>query len=361
MFYHFILPLKEYLSFLRLFQYITFRSAYAALTALAIVLLLGNMAISRLRALNLGEEIRALGPETHRHKAGTPTMGGIIIIGSVLMSILLWGNFSCLYLIILIGATVLLGALGFADDYIKSVLKRKVGIPARLKLLFQICIALAAVVLIYAFPSNRLEVSSFYVPFINESIVDMGGLWIVFAVVVIVAAANAVNLTDGLDGLAIGSVITVGVSLGIMAYLTGNSRIAAYLRIPYVPDAAEITVYLAALMGASLGFLWFNSNPATVFMGDTGSLALGGIIGIVAVMIKKEVFLFIVGGVFVIEVMSVIIQVVSFKLRGRRVFKMSPLHHHFELSGWSEQKVVVRMWILGIILAILGLSSLKIL
>jgi phospho-N-acetylmuramoyl-pentapeptide-transferase len=361
MFYHFILPLKEYLSFLRLFQYITFRSAYAALTALAIVLLMGNMAIGRLRALNLGEEIRALGPETHRRKAGTPTMGGIIIIGSVLVSIVLWGNFNSLYLIILIGATMLLGSLGFADDYIKSVLKRKVGIPAAVKLLFQIFIALAAVVLIYAFPSNRFEVSNFYVPFINERIVDMGALWMVFAVVVIVAASNAVNLTDGLDGLAIGSVITVGVSLGIMAYLTGNSRIAAYLRIPYVPDAAEITVYLAALMGASLGFLWFNSNPATVFMGDTGSLALGGIIGIVAVMIKKEVFLFIVGGVFVIEVLSVIIQVVSFKLRGKRVFKMSPLHHHFELSGWSEQKVVVRMWIMGIVLAILGLSSLKIL
>ncbi|OHD65520.1 MAG: phospho-N-acetylmuramoyl-pentapeptide-transferase [Spirochaetes bacterium RBG_13_51_14] len=361
MFYHFILPLKEYLSFLRLFQYITFRSAYAAVTALFLVLILGNMVIRWLRALKFGEEIRVLGPESHKQKAGTPTMGGVIIIGAVLMSIILWGNFNSRYLIVLIGATLALTGLGFADDYIKSVLKRKEGIPAKVKLAFQVLIALAVALLVYYLPSNQNEVSMLFVPFINEAVLDMGFIWVFFAVIVIVATTNAVNLTDGLDGLAIGSVITVGVSLGIVAYLTGHSKIATYLRIPYIPDAAELTVFLAALMGASMGFLWFNSNPATVFMGDTGSLAMGGIIGIVAVMIKKEIFLFIVGGVFVMEVLSVIIQVVSFRLRGRRVFKMSPLHHHFELSGWSEQKVVVRMWILGIILAILGLSSLKIL
>jgi phospho-N-acetylmuramoyl-pentapeptide-transferase len=361
MFYHFILPLKEYLGFLRLFQYITFRSAYAAVTALLLVLLLGNLVIRWLQALKLGEEIRALGPESHKQKAGTPTMGGIIIIGAVLMSMALWGNFTSRYLLVLIGATIGLGGLGFADDYIKSILKRKEGVSARIKLLVQVLIALAVALLIYFFPSNKLEVSTLYVPFINEEVADMGFLWVFFAMVVIVAATNAVNLTDGLDGLAIGSVITVGVSLGIMAYLAGNIKIAAYLRIPYIPEAAELTVFLAALMGAALGFLWFNSNPATVFMGDTGSLALGGIIGIVAVMIKKEIFLFIVGGVFVVEVLSVIIQVVSFKLRGKRVFKMAPLHHHFELSGLPEQKVVARMWIIGIILAILGLSSLKIL
>ncbi len=361
MFYYFILPLKEYVSFLRLFQYITFRSAYAALTSLLLVLIFGGLVIRYLQALKLGEEIRKLGPESHKKKAGTPTMGGIIIIGAVLVSIMLWGNFSSPYLNILIGATIFLGALGFIDDYIKSILKRKDGIPAKVKFLFQILIALAVALLIYYLPSNKSEVSNFYVPFINEEIADMKFWWVIFAAVVIVAATNAVNFTDGLDGLAIGSVIIVGVSLGLMAYLTGHSKIAGYLRIPYVPDAAEITVYLAALIGASLGFLWFNTNPATVFMGDTGSLALGGILGITAVMIKKEVFLFIVGGVLVVEVLSVIIQVASFKLRGKRVFKMSPIHHHFELSGWSEQKVVVRMWILGIILAILGLSSLKIL
>ncbi len=361
MFYHFILPLKEYLSFLRLFQYITFRSAYAAVTALLLVLILGSLVIRWLQALKFGEEIRALGPESHRVKAGTPTMGGIIIIGAVLMSILLWGNFSNLYLCVLIGATVLLTGLGFVDDYIKSILKRKDGVPARIKLLCQIGIALIVALFIYNIPSGKEGATTLYVPFINEAVIDMGVMWIFFAVVVIVATTNAVNLTDGLDGLAIGSVITVGVSLGIMAYLSGNVKISAYLKIPYVPAAAELTVFIAAIIGASIGFLWFNSNPATVFMGDTGSLALGGIIGITAVMIKKEIFLFIVGGVFVAEVMSVIIQVVSFKLRGKRVFKMSPIHHHFELSGWPEQKVVVRMWIIGIILAILGLSSLKIL
>ncbi len=361
MFYHFILPLKEYLGFLRLFQYITFRSAYAALTALLLVLIFGNLVIRWLRILKFGEEIRALGPESHKKKAGTPTMGGIIIIGAVLVSIFLWGNFTSIYLITLIGATILLVGLGFADDYIKSILKRKEGIPARVKLLFQMLIALAVALLVYYFPSNKTEATTLYVPFINAAVADMGFLWVVFAVVVIVAATNAVNLTDGLDGLAIGSVMTVGVSLGIMAYLAGHAKIAGYLRIPYIPESAELTVFIAALMGASIGFLWFNSNPATVFMGDTGSLALGGIIGIVAVMIKKEIFLFIVGGVFVVEVLSVIIQVVSFKLRGKRVFKMAPFHHHLELSGWPEQKVVVRMWVLGIILAILGMSSLKIL
>ncbi len=361
MFYHFILPLKEYLSFLRLFQYITFRSAYAAVTALLLVLIMGSLVIRWLQALKMGEEIRALGPESHRVKAGTPTMGGILIIGAVMASIALWGNFTNVYLCVLIGATLLLTALGFVDDYIKSVMKRKDGIPARIKLLCQIAVALGVALAIYGIPSGRDGLTDLYVPFINMAVMDLGVLWIFFAVLVIVAATNAVNLTDGLDGLAIGSVMTVGVTLGIMAYLTGNVKIAAYLKIPYVPEAAELTVFLAALMGASLGFLWFNSNPATVFMGDTGSLALGGIIGITAVMIKKEIFLFIVGGVFVAEVMSVIIQVVSFKIRGKRVFKMAPMHHHLELSGWPEQKVVVRMWIVGIILAILGLSSLKIL
>ena len=362
MLYHFILPLKEYLGFLRLFQYITFRSAYAALTSLLLVLILGNLVIRWLRALKFGEEITRPGSGEPQAEGGHPHHGrhhhhrrGARLDRAV-------GQFhqplpphpdrrhrGCS------------AALGFADDYIKSILKRKEGVSARVKLLVQIIVALAVALLIYYFPSNKLEVTTLYVPFINEGVADMGLLWVFFAVIVIVSTTNAVNLTDGLDGLAIGSVMTVGVSLGIMAYLTGHSKISAYLRIPYIPEAAELTVFLAALMGAALGFLWFNSNPATVFMGDTGSLALGGIIGIVAVMIKKEIFLFIVGGVFVVEVLSVIIQVASFKLRGKRVFKMAPLHHHFELSGWSEQKVVVRMWILGIILAILGLSSLKIL
>jgi len=361
MFYHLILPLKEYLSFLRLFQYITFRSAYAALTALVLVLLLGNLVIWWLRRMKLGEEIRELGPESHRSKAGTPTMGGLLILGSVLVSILLWGNFNNHYLIVLAVATLLLGALGFIDDYTKSILKNKNGLPARMKLFFQVAIALGAALVIYYYPSNREYTTRLFIPFFNEAVLDMSYLWIAFAVIVVVGSSNAVNLTDGLDGLAIGSVISVAVSLGIMTYLSGNVKIAAYLRIPYIPHGAELTVFLSALVGASLGFLWFNSNPASVFMGDTGSLALGGIVGIVAIMIKKEVFLFIVGGVFVVEALSVILQVASYRLRKKRIFKMAPVHHHFELSGWPEQKVVVRMWILGIILAILGLSSLKIL
>ncbi len=361
MFYHFILPLKEYVSFLRLFQYITFRSAYAALTALLFVLIFGKVLIHLLQRIKFREEIRELGPESHKAKAGTPTMGGIIILGAIIASTLLWGNFNSFYLILLLGATVLLGILGFVDDYIKTVKKKKDGLPARIKLISQIVIATAVSVAIFIYPSDAEQVSRLYVPFMNKALADLGWASVLFAVIVIIGASNAVNLTDGLDGLAIGSVLIVAVSLGLMSYLTGHMKIAEYLRIPYIPDGAELTVFMSALIGASLGFLWFNSNPASVFMGDTGSLALGGVIGIVAVMIKKEIFLFIVGGVFVLEVVSVIMQVVSYKMRKKRIFRMAPIHHHFELSGWPEQKVVVRMWILGLILAILGLSSLKIL
>jgi phospho-N-acetylmuramoyl-pentapeptide-transferase len=258
-------------------------------------------------------------------------------------------------------STLLLGALGFADDYIKSIKKDKNGVPARMKLLVQFLVALGAAGAVYLYPSAREHVTDLFVPFMNEAILDMGLMWVVFAMIVIVGFSNAVNLTDGLDGLAIGNMAIVTVVLAIMCYLSGHSKIASYLRIPYIPDSAELTVFLSALIGASLGFLWFNSNPASVFMGDTGALALGGVVGVVGIMIKKEIFLVIVGGVFVVEALSVIIQVASFKFRKKRVFKMAPIHHHFELSGMPEQKVVVCMWILGIVLAILGLSSLKIL
>lgn len=361
MLYHFILPLQEYLSFLRLFQYITFRSAYAAITALILVLLFGGLVIVWLRRLKFKEEIRTAGPETHKLKAGTPTMGGILILGAALISILLWGNFSNLYLVTLLIATLALGGLGFADDYIKTIKKRKDGVHPKGKLLIQFAVALAVSLVVYNFPSNASEAGTLYIPFINGAIIDMGWLWVPFSMIVITGYSNAVNLTDGLDGLAAGTVVIVVFVLAIMAYLTGHIRITEYLGIPYIPQAAELAVFLGALGGALLGFLWFNSNPASVFMGDTGSLALGGVIGIVGVMIKKEFFLVIVGGIFVIEALSVIIQVCSYKLRKKRVFKMAPIHHHFELSGWPEQKVVARFWIIGIILAILGLSSLKIL
>ncbi len=361
MFYHLILPLKEYVSFLNIFRYISFRSMAAAVTALLLVLIMGNLVIKWLQRLKLGEEIRELGPESHKSKAGTPTMGGIIIIGAVIVSMFFWGNFKNQYLVTLMIATVMLTALGFVDDYIKSVRKQKDGVNPKAKLFFQILIAAGVACSIYFFPSNAKDATTLYIPFMNNALMNLGGLWIVFSVIVIIGSSNAVNLTDGLDGLATGTVAIVAMTLALMTYLTGNIKAADYLLIPYIAQSAELTVFLSALIGALIGFLWFNSNPATVFMGDTGSLALGGIIGIVAVMIKKEIFLFIVGGVFVIEALSVIIQVVSFKSRGKRVFKMAPIHHHFELSGWPEQKVVVRMWILGILLAILGLSSLKIL
>ena len=361
MFYHFILPLQEYVSYLRLFQYITFRSAYAAITALVLVLFFGNLVIKWLRRLNLKEEIYRHGPESHKAKAGTPTMGGVMIIGAVLISILLWGNFNNHYLIVLIAATVLLGVLGFVDDYMKSVMKKNNGMPARIKFIIQILIALGVTAVVYFFPSNSEYSTKLFVPFMTEPIVDLAWFWIVFASIVIVGSSNAVNLTDGLDGLAIGSVLIVAFCLAVMTYVTGHVKIASYLRIPYIPESAELTVFIFAIIGASIGFLWFNCNPASVFMGDTGSLSLGGILGIIAILIKKEIFLFVVGGVFVIEAISVMIQVLYFKFTGKRVFKMAPIHHHFELSGWSEQKTVVRMWILGAILAILGLSSLKIL
>jgi phospho-N-acetylmuramoyl-pentapeptide-transferase len=361
MFYHLILPLKEYVSYFRLFQYISFRSAFAALTALLLVLIFGGLVIRWLQRLKLGEQIRNLGPESHKSKAGTPTMGGILILGAVIVSMAFWGNFSNHYLIVLVAATVILGALGFIDDYIKAVKKKKDGVNPKGKLIVQIATAFVVSAVIYLYPSSAKDATTLYVPFINQAVLDLGFYWILFAVIVIIGSSNAVNLTDGLDGLATGTVGIVAATLGIMTFLTGNIKIADYLGIPYIAHSAELTVFLAALTGALIGFLWFNSNPATVFMGDTGSLALGGIIGIVAVMIKKEIFLFIVGGIFVMEALSVIIQVGSFKLRKKRIFKMAPIHHHFELSGWPEQKVVTRMWIIGVILAILGLASLKIL
>ncbi len=376
MFYHFLLSLQEYFSFLRLFKYITFRSIYAAVTALLFVLIFGKIMIKWLQKLKFREEIKELGPKHHSSKAGTPTMGGLIILAAIIGSVALWGNFSNSYFVVLVIATILFGYIGFVDDYMKSVLKKKNGMPARIKFIGQIFIAGAVAAFIYYNPSRIIyfvttksgelvsmpvSVSSLYVPFISNAVGDFCWVWMIFAALVIVGSSNAVNLTDGLDGLAVGSVIIVAVTMGIMTYLTGHSKIAAYLGIPFVTESAELTVFLAAMIGACLGFLWFNSNPAAVFMGDTGSLSLGGIIGIVAIMIKKEILLFIVGGVFVLETFSVIIQVVSYKSRKKRVFKMAPIHHHFELSGWPEQKVVVRFWILGIILAIIGLSALKIL
>jgi phospho-N-acetylmuramoyl-pentapeptide-transferase len=361
MFYHLIYPLHEYISFLRLFKYITFRSLFAAMTALIFVLIFGRLMIGWLRNLKFKEEIRELGPKSHHTKAGTPTMGGVIILSAVVFSISLWGNFKSPYLWLLVVATILLGALGFADDFIKSIRKKKGGVSARIKLICQTAIALGVALILYFYPSNAKHATDLFVPFVNGSVIDLGWIWVACAAVVIIGSTNAVNLTDGLDGLAVGLMLIVVVTIGLITYLTGNAKTAGYLRIPFIPGAAELTVFLAALTGACLGFLWFNSNPASVFMGDTGSLALGGVIGIVAVMTKKEILLFLLGGVFAAETISVIIQIVYYRFTKKRFFKMAPLHHHFELKGWPEQKVVARFWIVGIILALLGLTSLKIL
>jgi len=361
MLYHLLYPLQEYVSFLRLFKYITFRSLFAAMTALILVLIFGKLMIGWLQSLKFKESIRELGPKSHQTKAGTPTMGGLIILFAMVVSIALWGNFSSAYLWVLSIATVLLGALGFADDFIKSILKRKGGLPAKVKLIAQTGVALGVALFLYFYPSNPLQATTIYAPFVNGPVIELGWIWVVFAMVVIVGGSNAVNLTDGLDGLAVGLMLIVLITMGLITYLTGNAKAASYLRIPFIPGAAELTVFLAALVGACLGFLWFNSNPASVFMGDTGSLALGGVIGITSVMIKKEILLVILGGVFVAETLSVIIQIVYYKMTKKRFFKMAPLHHHFELKGWPEQKVVARFWIVGIILALLCLTTLKIL
>ncbi len=374
MFYHFIYPLHDQLSFLRVFQYITFRSAYAIITSLLIAFFLTPILIRWLRALKFKESIRDDGPQSHHVKAGTPTMGGVAILIPMLFSILLWGNFSNHYVIILVMSTILFGALGFADDYMKSVLHIASGMRPRVKFFFQVFLSFIVSILLFVFPSNAQNGTKLFVPFINEAVVDMGAwlipalsqapinmtwLYILFAVFIIVGTSNAVNLTDGLDGLAIGNSLIVVGSFALLSYVSGHIKIAQYLVIPYIPDAAELTVVLASFMGAGLGFLWFNANPAEVFMGDTGSLAIGGLIGIIAIMIKKEILLVIVGGVFVVEALSVIIQVAYYKRTGKRIFKMAPIHHHFELSGWPETKVVVRFWIIGIILALIALSSLK--
>jgi phospho-N-acetylmuramoyl-pentapeptide-transferase len=351
-------PLVKYFTFFNIFQYITFRAAYAALTALALALLCGPWLIRRLKAWNLGESIRSDGPKSHQAKSGTPTMGGILILGSLLASSLLWMDLGNLYTRLVLLATAGFGAVGFMDDYLKKFRKGSRGLTAGLKFSAQIALSLGIVLLLYF---NRGEHTTLlYIPFFKKAVVDLGWLYIPFATLLLVGYSNGVNLTDGLDGLAIGLVIMVGLTLAVLTYLTGRADYAAYLQIPFVKGSWDLAVYSLALVGSSVGFLWFNSHPAELMMGDTGSLALGGVIGVISLAIKKEILLFLLGGVFVLEVLSVAIQVASFQLTGKRVFKMAPLHHHFELLGWPESKVVTRFWILGGLFAILGLSTLKI-
>ncbi|MGZ7040597.1 MAG: phospho-N-acetylmuramoyl-pentapeptide-transferase [Thermoanaerobaculia bacterium] len=360
MLYKLLYPLAKYVPAFNVFRYITFRAAMAAVTALLLALVFGLPMIRLLRKRQIGQSIREEGPKSHQLKAGTPTMGGILINLAILIPTLLWADILNPYIWIILFVTFAYGVIGFIDDYRKLAKKRNLGLSAKEKFGAQFGVALLAAAAIAYLPTIHNNYSTTLTfPFLKNFVVNLGILYIPFIMVILVGASNAVNLTDGLDGLAIGSVLVAAVTYTILTYAAGHFRIADYLRIAWVPQTGELAVFCGAMVGASLGFLWFNAHPAEIFMGDVGSLALGGAIGCLAVMIKQELLLVLVGGLFVVEALSVIIQVASFKLTGRRVFKMSPLHHHFELSGWRETKVVVRFWIIAIMFALLSLATLK--
>ena len=340
------------------FDYITLRGILSAMTALIVSTLVGPAMIRGLRDMQIGQSIRTDGPQSHLSKAGTPTMGGALIIVAIASGTLLWGDLSSRYLWVALLTTVAFGAIGWVDDYRKVVEKDSRGLPARWKYFWQSMVGLAAVTYLFS-SSTQTPALTLSLPFLNDFAFVMGLLFIPWSYLVIVGSSNAVNLTDGLDGLAILPTVMVAAGLGMIAYLTGHVQLAAYLNIAYIAGAGEMVIFCGAIAGAGLGFLWFNTYPAMVFMGDVGALALGAALGIVAIIIRQELVLFIMGGVFVIETLSVIIQVASFKLRGKRVFKMAPIHHHFELSGWPEPRVIVRFWIITAMLVLFGLATLK--
>jgi len=357
MLYHLLYPLHTTFSVFNVFRYITFRTIYASLTAFFICFLLGPWMIRKLANMQVGQYIRDDGPKSHLGKAGTPTMGGTLIILSLTASILLWSDLTNYYVWIVLFVIVGFGLIGFIDDYLMQVKKQSKGLTVRKKLLLQIIVALITGILVYVTPDFSTQVT---IPFFKNIRPDFGWGYIIFAAFVIVGASNAVNLTDGLDGLAIGPVIIAATTYMIFAYVSGHVKIAGYLQLNYVAGAGELTIFCGALAGAGLGFLWFNAYPAQIFMGDVGSLSLGAFLGSVAVITKQEILLTLVGGIFVIEALSVIFQVGFFKMTsGKRIFRMAPLHHHFELKGWPEPKVIVRFWIIAIALALLAMSTLK--
>lgn len=359
MFLEWIYPLVKYFTPLNVFRYLTFRSAYAAVTALLLAFLFGPKVIEKLRAIKFGQSIRTDGPQSHIAKTGTPTMGGVLILLAVSAAVVLWVDLHSVYTWVCILSMLGFGAIGFADDYLKIKKRNSDGLSAKAKLVFQFLVAAVAVIILYV--SRTPDTTRLYLPFFKNAVVDMGAFWVPVAIVYVVAWSNAVNLTDGLDGLATGLVIMAIIAFAFLAYVSGRPDWAEYLGIPFIRGTGELSVFTMALLGACVGFLWFNSHPAEVFMGDVGSLSLGGVLAVLALIVKKEVLFFIIGGVFVLEEASVIIQVMYFKFtKGKRVFKMAPLHHHFELSGWKETKVVARFWILGGLFAIIALSTLKI-
>jgi phospho-N-acetylmuramoyl-pentapeptide-transferase len=359
MLYHLLYPFHTQISALNVTRYITFRTAAASLSALAISLALGPWLVSKLREFQIGQVIRTEGPTSHRPKAGTPTMGGLLILTAALVPTLLWADLTNLYVWIAVVTTAGFGAIGFVDDYLKIVRRSHHGLLPRYKMGYQVLIGVAVGIVLLTLAHQNLYSTRLIFPFFKNLIPEIGWGYVLFAAFVLVAVSNAVNLTDGLDGLAISTFAIAAGAYTALAYITGHRVFAEYLLLVRFPMAAELTIFCGALVGASLGFLWYNSYPAEIFMGDVGSLALGAALGTVAILIKQELLLPIVGGVFVLEALSVIIQVASFKLTGQRVFKMAPLHHHFELIGWSEPKVITRFVIVAIIFALFSLATLK--
>jgi phospho-N-acetylmuramoyl-pentapeptide-transferase len=367
---YFLLPaLRRAISLFRVFQYVTFRTAAASLTALLLCLLLGPWLIARLRRFQIGQQIRSDGPTSHLSKAGTPTMGGILILVGTLVPTIMWANLTNLYVWIAVGATLLFGLVGFVDDYLKIVRKRSLGLTGRKKLIYQTLIGLGVCIALYYLAGLGLYSTKLSVPFFKNFTPEMN-LWhlplvpimlplAIYVLFFIVGSSNAVNLTDGLDGLAAGCVIVAASALTVLCYVTGHAKFAEYLDLIHNPYAPELTIFCGAMVGATLGFLWYNAHPAQIFMGDVGSLSLGGAIGTVAVLVKQELLLPMIGGVFVLEALSVILQVMSFRFTGKRIFRMAPVHHHFELAGWNESQVVIRFWILAIVFALFSLSTLK--
>jgi len=360
MLYYLFYPLRDLWFGFNVFKYITFRAAMASLTAFLICLLFGPFIINWLKRLNFGQNIRREHVESlydlTKHKQGTPTMGGVLIILAITLSTLLWADIRNQYILLTLVSFLWLGLVGFTDDYIKVVKKRNLGLTAKMKLASQAILGIFIALYIMFLTPIPTALS---VPFIKHLALNLGAFYILFVILVITSASNAVNLTDGLDGLAIGCTIIAAITYSILSYISGNIKFTDYLNIFYLPGSGELSIFCASMVGAGLGFLWFNSYPANVFMGDTGSLALGGAIGVVAVFIKKELLLFIVGGIFVVEALSVVMQVIWFKTTKKRLFLMSPIHHHFQLLGWAESKITIRFWIIAIVLALLSMSTLK--
>lgn len=362
MFYSLLYPLRDLFPFFNIFKYITFRAAMAAFTSFVLSLIFAPILIKFLKRMKIGENVRkedsAKLYELHGSKQDTPTMGGLLILGVVILSTLLWADIFNKFIIISLFVIAWLGLTGFADDYLKQVKKKSKGLTATTKFFSQITLGLMLGVILYLAPEENRSI--LYFPFFKDLHIDLGIFYILFVILVITGSSNAVNLTDGLDGLAIGCVIMAAVAFSVLSYVGGNIKFSDYLLIPYIRGSGELTIFCASILGAGLGFLWFNCHPASIFMGDVGSLALGGALGAVSLLIKKELLLVIVGGIFVLEALSVILQVGSFRLRKKRIFRIAPLHHHFQFLGWNENKVIVRFWIIASLLALLTIITLKI-